>query len=88
MHLPAGILPKIGRPLPSIEMTLRHAEQVLRVTQEGTSTYGTMEISTSWRRSANEHGVSPESNEAPRILTTLELRQLRVALDQLIFSAQ
>jgi hypothetical protein len=38
MHLPAGILPKIGRPLPSIEMTSRHAEQVLRVRQEGTST--------------------------------------------------
>ena len=88
MHLPAGILPKIGRSLPSIEMTLRHAEQVLRVTQVGTSTNGTVEISPSWRRSANEHGVNPESSEAPRILTTLELRQLREPLDQLIFSAQ
>ena len=69
-------------------MTLRHAEQVLRVTQEGTSTNGTVEISTFWRRSANEHGVNPESSEAPRILTSHELRQLREPLDQLIFSAQ
>ena len=88
MHLLAGILPKIGRSLPSIEMTLRHTEQVLRVTRENTFTNGTVEISTSWRRSANEHGVNPESSEAPQVLTTLELRQLREPLDQLIFSAQ
>ena len=45
-------------------------------------------IQTSWQRSANKLGVDPDSSEAPRILTSHELKQLREPLDQLIFSAQ
>jgi transcriptional regulator of acetoin/glycerol metabolism len=45
-------------------------------------------VSTSWRRSATEYGVDPDSSEAPRILMSDELKQLREPLDQLIFSAQ
>ena len=77
-------------------MPLRHAEHVFLVAQgdpplvaQGDPSAGVVEeVSTSWRRSANEHGVNPDSSEAPRILTSHELRQLREPLDQLIFSAQ
>ena len=78
----------MGWPPPSIEMPVRHAEHVLLVAQGGTSAGGIEEVSTSWQRSANKHGVSPDSSEAPRILTSHELKQLREPLDQLIFSAQ
>jgi AraC-like DNA-binding protein len=78
----------MGRPPPSIEMPVRHAEHVLLVAQGDTSASGIEKVSTSWERSANEHGVNPDSSEAPRILTSHELKQLREPLDQLVFSAQ
>jgi AraC-like DNA-binding protein len=78
----------MGRPPPSIEMPVRHAEHVLLVAQGDTSASGIEKVSTSWERSANKHGVNPDSSEAPRILTSHELKQLREPLDQLVFSAQ
>jgi transcriptional regulator of acetoin/glycerol metabolism/AraC-like DNA-binding protein len=69
-------------------MPLQHAEHVLLVAQGDTSATGIEEVSTSWQRSANEHGVNPDSSEAPRILTSHELKQLQEPLGQLIFSAQ
>jgi transcriptional regulator of acetoin/glycerol metabolism len=72
----------------SIEMPLRHAEHVFLVAQGDPSAGIVEEISTSWRRSANEHGLNPDNSDAPRIVTSHELRQLREPLDQLIFSAQ
>ena len=78
----------MGRPPPSIEMPVRHAEHVLLVAQGDTSASGIEKVSTSWERSANKHGVNPDSSEAPRILTSHEIKQLREPLDQLVFSAQ
>jgi len=49
---------------------------------------GADEVSTSWKRSASKHGVNPDSNEAPRILTSHELNEIREPLDRLILSAQ
>jgi transcriptional regulator of acetoin/glycerol metabolism len=72
----------------SIEMPLRHAEHVFLVAQGDPSAGIVEEVSTSWRRSANKHGLNPDNREAPRIVTSDELRQLREPLDQLIFSAQ
>ena len=69
-------------------MPVRHAEHVLSVAQGDTPSGRIEEVSTSWRRSANEHGVNPDSGEAPRILMSGELKPLREPLDQLIFSAQ
>jgi transcriptional regulator of acetoin/glycerol metabolism/AraC-like DNA-binding protein len=69
-------------------MPVRHAEHVLLVAQGDTSASGIEKVSTSWERSANKHGVNPDSSEAPRILTSHELKQLREPLDQLVFSAQ
>jgi transcriptional regulator of acetoin/glycerol metabolism len=69
-------------------MPVPHAEHVSLVAQGDTPTGVVDEVSTSWRRSANEHGVNPDSREAPRILTSHEIKQLQEPLDQLIFSAQ
>jgi transcriptional regulator of acetoin/glycerol metabolism/AraC-like DNA-binding protein len=69
-------------------MPVRHAEHVLLVAQGDTSASGIEKVSTSWERSANKHGVNPDSSEAPRILTSHEIKQLREPLDQLVFSAQ
>jgi AraC-like DNA-binding protein len=67
---------------------LRHAQQVYWVTQGEAPAGRIEEVSSSWQRSANEFGVDPESSEAPRILTSYELRPLREPLDRLIFSVQ
>ena len=69
-------------------MPARHAEGVYLVAQGDTLIRGTEEVSTSWERSANKHGVNPDSTETPRILTSHELREIREPLDQLILSAQ
>src|SRR6266404_6630791 len=72
----------------SIDIPTRHAEGVYLVAQGDTLVRGADEVSTSWERSANKHGVNPDSSEAPRILTSHELREIREPLDQLILSAQ
>ena len=69
-------------------MPVSHAEHVLLVAQGDTSDSGVEEVSTSWQRSANQHGVDPDSTEAPRILTSHEIKQLQEPLDALILSAQ
>jgi transcriptional regulator of acetoin/glycerol metabolism/AraC-like DNA-binding protein len=69
-------------------MPARHAEGVYLVAQEDTFLRGTDEVITSWKRSANKHGVDPDSSEAPRILSAHELKEIREPLDQLVLSAQ
>jgi transcriptional regulator of acetoin/glycerol metabolism len=78
----------MGSPPRSIKMSVPHAEHVYLVAQGGVPSAGVEEVSTSWRRSANEHGVNPDSTETPRILTSYELKELQEPLDQLIVSAQ
>lgn len=45
-------------------------------------------VSASWRRSANTYRIDPDSREAPRILTSCEIAELRCPLDELVISAQ
>ena len=70
------------------EKPSRHAQHVYWVTQRGGPAGRIEEVSSSWQRSAHDYGVDPESREAPRILTSYELRPRREPLDRLIFSAQ
>jgi AraC-like DNA-binding protein len=72
----------------AITMPVQHAEHIYQVAQGDTPAVGIEEVATSWQRCANEYGVNPLQNEAPRILTPHELEDLREPLDQLIFSAQ
>ena len=69
-------------------MPVPHTEQVSLVAQGDSSEPGLEEVSPSWRRSANTHGVDPDGAEAPRILTSGEVEELRGPLDKLIFAAQ
>jgi transcriptional regulator of acetoin/glycerol metabolism/AraC-like DNA-binding protein len=65
-----------------------HVDHVYSVAQGATSPPGIEEISSSWQRSANKHGVDPADNRAPRILTSGELKDVRGPLEKLILSAQ
>jgi transcriptional regulator of acetoin/glycerol metabolism len=71
-----------------IDVPARHAEQVYRVAQGHALEFGVSEVATSWQRSANKHGIDPDSTEAPRILTSGELKELREPLGSLVHSAQ
>ncbi len=75
-------------PASSIDTPTRHAQEVYSVAQGGAPSIGIEEVSASWSRSANKHGVDPLANEAPRILSAGELKDFREPLDQLIFVAQ
>src|SRR5258708_15048941 len=65
-----------------------HAERVYSIAEGATPPSGVEDVSSSWQRSANKHGVDPADRTAPRILTTGELKPLREPLDELVFSAQ
>jgi AraC-like DNA-binding protein len=77
-----------ARPASSIDTPAKHAEHVYSVAQGEEPLIGIEEVSASWRRSANAHGVDPLQNEAPRILSPHELKDLREPLGELISSAQ
>src|SRR5215471_2676015 len=76
------------RSVRSIEMPARHAESVYSVARGDAPEPGIEEVSSSWQRSANKHAVDPDSIQAPRILTSRELDELREPLHELILSAQ
>jgi transcriptional regulator of acetoin/glycerol metabolism len=77
-----------ARSVRSIDMPARHIERVYSVAQGGMPQPSIEEVSSSWQRSANKHGVDPDSTQAPRILTSRELKELREPLNELILSAQ
>src|SRR5712664_1651894 len=79
-----------GSPYPasSNDRPARHSEQVYLVAQGDASKPALDGVSPSWRRSANQYRVDPDSREAPRILTSREVDELREPLDELVFSAQ
>src|SRR5215831_18479209 len=66
----------------------RHAEQVHSVAEGATPPSGVEDVSRSWQRSANRHGVDPGDSRAPNILTSGELKDFRQPLDELILSAE
>jgi transcriptional regulator of acetoin/glycerol metabolism len=78
----------LARPTTLIDMPARHTEQVYLVAQGQGPELGIDEVAPSWQRSANKHGIDPDSAEAPRILTSGELKELREPLDSLVHSAQ
>jgi AraC-like DNA-binding protein len=68
--------------------SLGHAEHVYSVAEGATPLLGIQAVSSSWQRSAKEHGLDPLDSKAPRILTPAELKHFREPLDKLISSAQ
>jgi AraC-like DNA-binding protein len=76
------------RPVNSIRAFAQHAEFVYSVAEGAAPAPDIEPLSTSWRRSATRYGVDPSDGDAPRILTSGELKQSREPLGKLIFSAQ
>src|SRR5207248_1400912 len=66
----------------------KHADHVYSVVQGQQAEPTSVEVSRSWQRSAHQHRIDPDGNEAPRILTAQEVSQRREPLDQLIFGAE
>lgn len=71
----------------SFDTLTRHAEFVLSVAQGAPTTAVPYEVSGSWLRSANLHGIDPVNSAAPSILAANELRGHREPLEKLICSA-
>ena len=72
----------------SLDTIAGHAEQVCSVAEGTRPPPGIEAVSSSWQRSVKIYGVDPIDGQAPRILTSTELKDFREPLDQLIFSAQ
>src|ERR1700754_721289 len=65
-----------------------HVEHVYSVAEGLTPPPAIQAVSSSWQRSAKRHGLDPLDSEAPRILTSAELKHFREPLDKLISSAR
>ncbi len=79
----------ISKPYASPDGTaVRHADRAFSIAEGADPAPDLEELSTSWQRSANRHGVDPVDGKAPRILTPRELNDLREPLGKLIFGAQ
>ncbi len=72
----------------SIDIAAPRGEELYSVARADALAQGSGGVAASWLRSANTHQVDPDSGDAPRILTSRELKELRGPLDQLIVSAQ
>ena len=77
-----------GRSATLLDTVVGHVDQVYAVAEGARPPPAITEVSSSWQRSANNHGVDPVDGRAPRILTPRELKDSREPLDKLIFSAQ
>jgi transcriptional regulator of acetoin/glycerol metabolism len=72
----------------SLDTFAGHAEHVFSVAEGAAPLPAVEAVSSSWQRSATKYGVDPVGNQAPRILTSGELKDFREPLDELVFSAQ
>jgi AraC-like DNA-binding protein len=72
----------------SLDTVAGHAEQVYSVAEGTAPPLGIQAVSSSWQRSAKQHGLDPLDGKAPRILTSVELKHFREPLDKLISSAR
>lgn len=70
-----------------VERENEHLDRVQAVL-EGNGRYAEGSISASWKRSANDFGVDPASNDAPRILTPEELRGHRERAQEITLTAR
>lgn len=74
--------------LKSTQGIAQHAKQIDLVMGGTSPSPGVEEMSASWRRSANRHGIDPLDGRRPRILTSYELEQLRAPVENLIHCAR
>ena len=79
--LPGGAQPEPSR---LADDAFGHIEQVLSIAEGDPAAASDNRVATSWRRSANTYNIDPASRDAPRILTSGELKDMREPLAQLI----
>ena len=79
---------RLDRSAGFIRASAEHAERVFSVAEGEAPAVDSEELSVSWRRSANAHGVDPADDRAPNILTAHELKNRQEPLGKLILSAQ
>src|SRR3981189_1194646 len=72
----------------SLDTIARHAEPFYSVAEGPTPPLAIEAVSSSWQRSAKEHGLDPLDSKAPRVLTSAELKHFCEPLDKLISSDQ
>jgi transcriptional regulator of acetoin/glycerol metabolism len=77
-----------ARSASSLDTIAGHAEHACSVAEGATPPPGIQAVSNSWQRSAKKYGLDPLDSNAPRILTSGELKHFREPLDKLISSAQ
>ena len=63
-----------GRSATPLATVAGHVDQVYAVAEGARPPPAITEVSSSWQRSANNHGVDPVDGRAPRILTPRELK--------------
>jgi AraC-like DNA-binding protein len=67
---------------------IAHADQVHSVANEDATAPHADEVSASWKRCLESHGVDPTTAQPPRILAQYELKHLRSSLEALLVNAQ
>jgi AraC-like DNA-binding protein len=67
---------------------IAHADQVYSIANGDATAPQADEVSASWKRCLENHGVDPTTAEPPRILTSYELKHLRSPLEALIVNSQ
>jgi AraC-like DNA-binding protein len=72
----------------SIVPAADHVDRVYATAEGRESPAADDEVSISWQRCVNTHGVDPASKEPPRILTRGELKNFREPLEKLVVDAQ
>jgi transcriptional regulator of acetoin/glycerol metabolism/AraC-like DNA-binding protein len=75
-------------PASLIRTAAQHAQSVYSIVEGATPAPDMEELSSSWQRCATRHGVDPVESQAPRILTSRELKDLREPLLKLISGAR
>jgi transcriptional regulator of acetoin/glycerol metabolism/AraC-like DNA-binding protein len=67
---------------------LSHPDQIESVLDSGLQDFRGGQVSESWRRSAADHHIDPESQTSPNIITEKELKISREPLENLILQAR
>src|SRR3954451_14916029 len=89
VHSKSGaVMGPSARSAGSLDTIAGHAEHVYSVAEGATPPLGIQAVSSSWQRSAKNHGLDPLESPPPRSLTPAELKYFREPLDKLIFTAQ
>ena len=76
------------KPVGEVAGRLSHSDRIESTLDRGVQGFRGDPVSKSWRRSAVDHHIDPDSRTLPHIVTDSELKTSREPLDNIIFQAQ